>query len=124
MWLHRRQDSYLLDLTKGDAMQFTVVAYDHRDSDAPTRRMNARNDHVALGDKMRDAGQLLYAVAILNDVSQMIGSIMIVDLPSKGDLDHWLSIEPYLTGKVWDTVQVLPCRVGPSFARATPTAAS
>jgi len=98
-------------------MQFIVIAYDHKDVKAIERRLAARADHVALGDKMRDEGKLLYAVAILNDQDQMIGSVMILDLPSRKDLNEWLSIEPYVKGQVWDEIDIRPCRVGPSFTK-------
>ena len=95
-------------------MQFLVIAYDYKD--ASDRRMAARDQHIALGNKMRDAGELLYAVAILNDESKMIGSVYILEVSSRQKIDEWLSNEPYMKQKVWDTVQVLPCRVGPSFS--------
>ena len=34
-----------------------------------------------------------------------------------GALERRLAAEPYVTGKVWERVEVRPCRVGPSFAR-------
>ena len=65
---------------------------------------------------MRDRGELLYAVAKLNERGDMIGSVMIVEFPSRARLDEWLKIEPYVVGKVWERVEVHPCRVGPTFA--------
>lgn len=97
-------------------MQFIVRALDHTDPEALSRRLAARAPHLELAETMRREGKFLYAVALLNDKDQMIGSVMIVDMPSRTDIDQWLSIEPYVKGNVWNTIDIQPCRVGPSFA--------
>ncbi len=102
-------------------MQFLVIGRDGKDSAALTRRMAARPAHIALGDKMRDAGNLLYAAAICDDAERMIGSAMILEFDSRAALDNWLKEEPYMTGKVWETVEVESCKVGPSFAKVACT---
>lgn len=102
-------------------MQFLVIGRDGNDADALNRRMAARPAHIALGDKTRDAGNLLYAAAICDDAEKMVGSAMILEFDSRAALDHWLKEEPYVTGKVWATVEVEPCKIGPSFAKATCT---
>lgn len=96
-------------------MQFLVLGYDGNDSDALNRRLAVRADHIALGDKMRDAGKMLYGAAVLDDQEKMIGSILICDFNNRGELDEWLKIEPYVVGKVWQNIEVKPCKVGPSF---------
>jgi hypothetical protein len=48
-------------------MQFLVVGYDGTDENALSRRMAVREAHVALGDKMRAAGQTICGAAILDD---------------------------------------------------------
>lgn len=96
-------------------MQFLVIGHDGDDADALDRRLAARQAHLAMGDQMAAAGQLLYAGAFLNDEGKMVGSVVIVDFPSREELDAWLKIEPYLTGDVWREVEVKPFRVGPSF---------
>lgn len=99
-------------------MQFLVTAYDGKDDEALSRRMKVRDAHVRLGNQMRDQGQLLYGVAILDGSQKMIGSVYIVDLPSREAVDDWLKVEPYVIGNVWERIEVLPCKVGPSFTRA------
>lgn len=98
-------------------MQFLVTAYDYKDGGLE-RRLRVREQHVALGDTMRDAGQFLYGVALLDEEGQMRGSVMVMDFPSRQDLDTWLKAEPYVVNKVWETVEVVPCRVGPSFTNS------
>ena len=97
-------------------MQFLVVGLAGTDEKALERRMAVREDHLALGDRMRDAGKMLYGAAILDDAEKMIGSVLICDFQSREELDDWLKIEPYVTGKVWQNIEVKRCKVGPSFA--------
>jgi len=96
-------------------MQYFVQGFDGTDAEAPARRLAARPAHVALCNRLRDEGKALYGVALLSDEGQMIGSIYIVDFESRAALDAWLAIEPYVTGEVWQRVEVTPCAVGPSF---------
>ena len=97
-------------------MQFLVVALDYKDSEAGSRRQTARSEHLALGDKMADRGELLYAAAILNDDLQMIGSMMVTEFSSRKKLDAWIKIEPYVTQKVWEKIDIKLCRPGPRFS--------
>ncbi len=97
-------------------MQFLVIGYDGKDSQALERRLAVREDHLAMGDKMRDAGTMLYGAAILDEEGKMVGSAIICDFKSRKELDEWLEIEPYVTGNVWQEIKIENCRVGPSFA--------
>jgi uncharacterized protein YciI len=103
-------------------MQFIVTGYDGRDTEATARRLAARPAHIELGDKLRNEGRHLYGVAILDEAGNMIGSVLIVEYPSRAELDQWLEAEPYVTGRVWEKVEVQPCRVGPSFQSLHPVA--
>ena len=96
-------------------MQYVVLALDG--ADALDRRMASRPAHIALGDKMKEQGTLLFAAALLNDQGAMIGSMLVTQFSKREDLDAWLGKEPYVTGKVWEKVEITPCKVGPSFAR-------
>lgn len=96
-------------------MQFVVIGYDGSDPEALQRRLAARPAHIELGNRLREEGRHLYGVALLDNSESMIGSVLIVDFESREELDRWLKVEPYVTGGVWKRVEVLPCRVGPSF---------
>ena len=98
-------------------MEFLITAYDGKDSEALSRRMAARTAHLELGNEMIVCGSLLYAAAILDDDNNMIGSSMIVDFPSRKEVDEWLKVEPYVTGEVWKDIEVRKCRSGPAFVR-------
>lgn len=104
-------------------MQFCVIAYDGEDAEAQSRRMAAREAHIALSDAAIERGEQLAGAALLNDSGAMCGSVMIVDFPSRQELDKWLAAEPYVTGKVWQKIEVLPCRLGPSFSHCQKVAA-
>ena len=97
-------------------MQFLVIAYDGKDEKAMDRRMAVRAAHLAGVEKMKAEGKALYGVAILDTQEKMIGSVMVVEFPSRADLDSWLKVEPYVTGNVWQKIEILPCRVPPLFA--------
>jgi uncharacterized protein YciI len=96
-------------------MQFIVIARDYKDKDTLNRRMKVREDHIALGDQMVSKGRALYGVALLDDKGTMNGSVYIVDFPTRKELDKWIKIEPYVVGKVWEKIEIIPCKVGPSF---------
>jgi uncharacterized protein YciI len=96
-------------------MQFIVIARDGGDEKALDRRMAARAAHIACSEEAIPRGEQILGAAILSDNGEMRGSVMVVDFPSRRELDAWLQKEPYVTGKVWQQIEVLPCRVGPSF---------
>jgi uncharacterized protein YciI len=113
---HRCGAIVLCELVSEEEMQFLVIGYDGSDAQALNRRLAVREAHLALGDKMRDAGKMLYGAAILDDLEHMVGSVLICDFESRDELDQWLKNEPYVTGNVWQKIEVKACRVGPSFA--------
>lgn len=96
-------------------MQFTIIARDYKDPEALARRMAARNAHISLSNIAKEKGEQLFGVAMLNEQGQMCGSVMVIDMPSRDAVDAWLNVEPYMTEKVWEHVEVIPCKVGPSF---------
>ena len=101
-------------------MQFLILGYDGQDEKALDRRLAVRDAHIAFGDKLRDAGNLLYGTAILSDEGKMCGSMLVAEFNSRDELEAWLENEPYVTGKVWERVEISPCKVGPSFENLKP----
>lgn len=96
-------------------MQFLVTGYDGKDEGALERRLAARDAHLKLVEEMVEKGKYLYATAILDDNEKMIGSVLVVEFSSRAELDEWLKVEPYVTGNVWEEIDVKPCKVPPTF---------
>ena len=92
-------------------MQYLIIAYDGKDEKALERRMRIREDHLKLAKENYKNGILLYAAGILNDDGNMIGSVLLCEFPSRKELDQWLKIEPYVTGNVWQTIDVSRAQV-------------
>jgi len=92
-------------------MQFVVIARDGDDPQAHDRRAKARPAHMESAVRMKENGSMLTGGAILDDDGAMIGSVMIVDFPSRAELDAWLTSDPYTTGDVWRHVEVRPFRI-------------
>jgi uncharacterized protein len=87
-------------------MQFILIAYDGTDSGAQERRSRARLEHIKKIENLKKAGEFLYGGAILNDDSQMIGSMIVYDFPDRVSLDKSLKDEPYIFCKVWEKIEI------------------
>lgn len=92
-------------------MQFLVIGKDGTDAKAMERRMAVRKTHLALGDQMEQSGHRWYGAVLLNDKNEMVGSMAVMDFPSEKELHEWLDKEPYVTGNVWKSIEVIKCNV-------------
>jgi uncharacterized protein YciI len=92
-------------------MQFLIIGRDGTDNKAIERRLKARPAHIALGEKLRQSGNMWYGAALWDDSNQMIGSMLLMDFSSEQELHEWLDVEPYVTGKVWEKLEVQKCNV-------------
>jgi uncharacterized protein YciI len=110
------------------AVQYVVIAHDHDDDAARERRIAVRPEHMARCAADVERGVLLFAAALLDDDERMTGSVMLVDLPSRADVERWLAGEPYQTNGIWRQVDITRGRAGPWFtlgaAATTTTSAS
>lgn len=91
--------------------QYLVTAYDYTDADALQRRMNVRQHHLDGVKELREKGNYINGGAILNAEGNMIGSAMMVQFESEEALEAWKQQEPYITQKVWETVDVKPFKL-------------
>lgn len=96
-------------------MHFLVMAYDGTDEEAPARRLAARERHLASIEMLKTEGKALYGAALIDEMGAMIGSLVIYEFDSREEFDAYLKAEPYVTGKVWEKIEVRPCRVPPIF---------
>ncbi len=101
-------------------MQFIVIGHDGKDDDALNRRMAARDAHLKTCADSVASGNQLIGAAMMDETGKMNGSVMIMDFPDRAALDAWLAREPYVSGKVWDRVDVIPCKVPDTFAHCFP----
>jgi len=100
----------------GNFMQFVITAYDGKDSEALARRMSARPMHMEYIKKGIEAGTHLYGGALLDDEGKMIGSVVVVEFPSIEALkDELNKNEPYVTGNVWQEIDIKPYKVADAF---------
>lgn len=101
--------------------QFLVIAWDGTDGEAPARRAAARPAHLATAAAMFADGRMKEGGAILTDTGEMIGSTCIVEFPDRAALDRWLATDPYVTGQVWQKIEVHPFRCAPRTMAANAT---
>jgi uncharacterized protein YciI len=91
-------------------MQFLVVARDGTDDGALDRRLRVRPSHLVAIAPLVEDGHVLVGGAILNEADEMIGSMLLVDFPDRAAVDAWLGADPYVTGGVWQEIEVSPFR--------------
>ena len=93
--------------------QYLVTGYDYTDKDALQRRMNVRPHHIDDLKDLKANGNYLFGGAILNDEGNMIGSVMVMQFETEEELQAWQQNEPYITQKIWETVDIKPFKVAP-----------
>jgi uncharacterized protein YciI len=91
--------------------QYIVTAYDYTDEGALARRMGVRPHHLDAAKVLKENGNYVLGGAILNDAGNMIGSVMVLQFESEEGLVAWQQSEPYITQKIWETVDVKPFKV-------------
>jgi uncharacterized protein YciI len=91
--------------------QWVVIAYDGTDAGALERRLAVRPAHLANIAPMVEAGALKAGGAILDEAGRMIGSVTIAEFADRAGLDAWLAGDPYVTGGVWQRIEVQPFRL-------------
>ena len=83
-------------------MQFVITAYDGKNM--LERRMAVRPRHLenmgALGKKVVCAG------GMLDENGKLKGSVVVLDVENREELDAYLQSEPYIQEKVWEDVRV------------------
>jgi hypothetical protein len=92
-------------------MQFLLVAFDGTDPGALERRMKVRPDHLEKIAVLKKKGNFLLGGAILDESEKMIGSMIVYEFPDRSALDESLEDEPYITGAVWQKIEIRPYRL-------------
>ena len=91
--------------------QYLVTGYDHTDEGALQRRMDVRPHHLDGAKELKENGNYILGGALLNEKNEMIGSVMVLQFENEEALEAWKQSEPYITQKIWETVDVKPFKV-------------
>ncbi len=91
--------------------QFVIYAKDGIDEQAIDRRMAVRPTHFEGIKKLKEGGNYILGGAILDDNGKMIGSTMILQFETEEEFKNWYNNEPYITGNIWEKIEVSPYRV-------------
>lgn len=91
--------------------QYLINALDFTDEQALERRMQVRPAHLENVKELKIKGRYFVGGALLNEAGKMIGSAMIVQFETPEALQEWLNNDPYITGKVWDRIEIKPFKV-------------
>ena len=91
--------------------QYLIHAWDGTDELALDRRLKARPAHFERARQLKADGNFVLGGAMLSDEGKMIGSTLVVQFETKNELQAWLDTEPYITGKVWEKINISPFRV-------------
>lgn len=91
--------------------QYVIIARDGTDELALQRRMQTRPDHLAGAKILKEQKHLISGGALLDDKGNMIGSVMILEFDDDAQMQQWYRNEPYITGNVWQNIEIKPFRV-------------
>jgi uncharacterized protein YciI len=91
--------------------QYLITGYDYTDEGALERRMAVRPHHLDNAKLYKGKGNYITGGALLDDNGKMIGSAMIMQFENEEELEAWKKGEPYITQKIWETVDVKPFKL-------------
>ena len=83
-------------------MQFVIRAYDGENT--LEKRKAVRPQH--LENLAKFTGKNLCSGALLDEEGNMRGSMLILDVDSRAQIDEYLNGEPYLQEHIWEKVEV------------------
>lgn len=76
--------------------QFIIIAQDYKDSEALSRRLAVRPVHLQKMQTEKTKGIFIIGGARLNESGNMIGSMLIVNLPDQQSAANWVAADPYM----------------------------
>ena len=92
-------------------MQIVIIGRDGSDPGAPARRQAARPAHIERARAARAEGLFITGGAILDPGGRMVGSVVMMEFPSLEDAEAWVRADPYVTGGVWQDLEIHPFRI-------------
>lgn len=90
---------------------YLIIGRDGTDENALERRMANRPDHLAGAQALKANGNYILGGAMLTEDGKMKGSAMVVSFDDPADLQAWLDREPYISGQVWGSYEVIPFKI-------------
>lgn len=91
--------------------QFLVLADDYTDPDALNRRLSVRETHLERMRREREKGHFIVGGAKLSDQGLMQGSMLVISIEDGEAAWRWVNDDPYVTGKVWERIDIIPFRI-------------
>lgn len=91
--------------------QFLILANDYKDAEALNRRLSVRQSHLQRMREEKLKGNFILGGAKLDEAGQMHGSMLLVNLENEAAVRQWVDEDPYVKGKVWEEIDVLPFRI-------------
>ncbi|HEY3810442.1 MAG TPA: YciI family protein [Acidimicrobiales bacterium] len=93
-------------------MHFLVLAWDAPGEASVARRDAVRPAHATSIRDLWEKGHVVLGAGLLDDAGVVRGSLVVVEYPSRTEVDQYLATEPFATEGVWERVEVHPLRVG------------
>ena len=93
-------------------MLYMILGYDF--ADALPRRRQARPEHIARVQVLRDAGRVVLVGPLPNVDSTdpgdagFTGSLLVLEFPDIAAARDWAAADAYVRERVWQRVEVLP----------------
>ena len=95
-------------------MRFSVIARDQPGPEGVALRDELRDAHMVNITRLFREGDVLLGAGFYDDDGVVRGSLVILDVPSRADVDAYLDSEPFQTAGLWATVEVTELRL-PDF---------
>ena len=95
-------------------MKFSVIAWDKPGAEGVALRDELRDAHMESITRRFHDGNVLFGAGFYDDEGVVRGSLVILDVPSRADVDAYLESEPFQRAGLWATVEVSELRV-PDF---------
>ena len=87
-------------------MQFVIMGFDG--PNMFEKRMSVRPRHLANIARMQEKAQVLIGGGMLDEEGKLKGSVLVLNVKDRAELDDYLANEPYYTEHVWQEVRIEP----------------
>jgi len=92
-------------------MKYSVIAWDKPGPEGVELRDALRAAHMEAITQRFHEGNVIFGAGFYDDEGLVRGSLVILDVESRADVDAYLETEPFVTGELWATVEVSELKV-------------